>query len=317
MDVITFKEIIRRYKEGIASEQDLLAIEQWFRETGELPYELTPEREKIIEGKLLPRLAAITEKSKHTATPQKYILHSLPKRYMRAAAIFLLVIGTVYYLLRHSKHSSISYTIVASAPGQQRFYVLPDSSRVYLFPNSSLELPDNYGRGSREIILKGRGFFEVQEDAATPFYVHAGSLHTKVLGTSFEVNTVDTARVSVIVRTGKVAVQYQGRDLAVLTPDKRLQYDVLGQDVRIDSVNASYLCGWKSGELAFQQAPLPDALRAISDWYNVPIHIENSQWLSEAVTIRFKNQTIQEVMDLLSKTIGFQYRRDQRGIIIY
>ncbi len=321
MNIRQLENIIDRYLAGIATETEKDFIQQWLYQKDVPTGNLGKEKRNTLAAELWLQIsdqAGIYKNRKIKSYPTP--VFSLYNRFFRyVAAAFIILTGTtiIYLLASRNRKPAVTYSSIVSAAGQQRLYILPDSSRVYLFPNSSLQVPDNYGKKGREILLKGRGFFEVRQDATRPFYVHAGSLHTRVLGTSFEVNVADSNHATVIVRTGKVGIQYNDRDLAILTPDKRLQYDALQLNAKIDDVDAGLLCEWWKGELAFQQTPLPDAIRAVSDWYNIPIHIENKQWLSETVTIRFKDQTITEVMNLLSKTIGFSYRIQQQGIVIY
>lgn len=320
MNIRQLENIIDRYLAGVATQQEKDFIQKWLQQDDGSSMDFSQEKRRSLAAELWKEISVRAEvPAEQVSTPKPARIFSLHSRFLRYAAVALIIItgATVYLLVNRNQPPRTTYASIVAAAGKQQLYVLPDSSRVYLFPNSQLQVPDNYGKENREILLKGRGFFEVQHNTAKPFYVHAGKLRTQVLGTSFEVNAADSNHATVIVRTGKVGVQYNNNQLAVLTPDKRLQYDVMLQDTRIDEVNAHLLCEWWKGGLAFQQTPLPEALRAVSDWYNIPVHIENKQWLSETVTIRFKDQPIAEVMKLLSETIGFSYRIQQQGIVIY
>jgi transmembrane sensor len=85
-------------------------------------------------------------------------------------------------------------------------FELPDKSKITLYPKSRLSYKKAFGEnGNREVYLEGKAFFLVRKDETHPFLVFANGLLTRVVGTSFHVETT-TEGANVKVRTGKVAV---------------------------------------------------------------------------------------------------------------
>ena len=66
--------------------------------------------------------------------------------------------------------------------------ILDDSSLVTLQPTAKIYYSVRQFH-KREIFLEGDAFFNVTKNKEAPFYVYAGSLVTKVLGTSFNITT--------------------------------------------------------------------------------------------------------------------------------
>jgi transmembrane sensor len=88
-----------------------------------------------------------------------------------------------------------------------RKIMLEDGSEVVLSPNASISFPTHFSEGKREVSLVGKAFFEVTKNPAKPFLVYSNSIVTKVLGTSFTIQTDSSSKnISVAVHTGRVQV---------------------------------------------------------------------------------------------------------------
>ncbi|GAB3909958.1 hypothetical protein GCM10028803_48710 [Larkinella knui] len=111
---------------------------------------------------------------------------------------------------------------------------LPDRSSVLLQPKSKISYsPKQFNKQTREVILSGEAFFEVQKNSNVPFFVYADGLITKVLGTSFFVKSQAYAS-EVIVKTGKVAVfMHNDRNKQHKLTDKTLNGLVLQENERV------------------------------------------------------------------------------------
>ena len=143
-------------------------------------------------------------------------------------------------------------TVVAiSATGTQR-YVLPDQSVVWLKANARLQVDTQaYKQQVRMVeLLAGEAFFEVQKDPAHPFIVQNGAVQTKVLGTSFSVQTgLPGEAVRVTVATGKVAVSHKEKLLNVLLPGKQISVQSKTGAFTENTVPVWLASLWKENEL--------------------------------------------------------------------
>lgn len=322
--------LIDKYLAGEASEEEKLLIDQWINRPSDESKRLTPLKRsaliKSIWGNIFARIRPSEDSAPLTGKRTGIVttLNPTKRKFMVriAAAVLLLVMGAVItqYISGRNKNAGPVYASVTANNHEALHYTLPDGSKAYLFPGSSVQVPDNYDHSDRQIKVTGRAFFEVQHNPSKPFYVTAGALQTRVLGTSFEVNALPEQHPTVVVKTGRVAVSWGGQPLAELTLNKRLSIDVSHARpvTRIDSVNAAGLCNWWNGAFKFEQTPLPDVLRNISQWYKVPIIILGHQWQTEKVTIQIEtNLSLQEAMLLLSETLGNKYKMDGQRMIIY
>lgn len=304
MNIEQLERIIDRYLAGLATTEEKEFITQWLEAAPGDAQPLEASQRETIKTALWQSIA----RTPGVNARRRFMFRRTWLRY--AAAIVVLVAGSIIFYTGSQKKQPPR--LVTAARGAHKTFMLPDSSVVRLFPGATLSIPENYNETERNITLEGRGFFEVKADARRPFYVQAGQLRTQVLGTSFEVMSS-----SIIVRTGKVSVQYGDRRLADLTAGKRLRYNEQQNDFVIDEVNAAMLCEWWNHGMIFHQAPLEEVAQTLANWYNVSIEITNSRWKQEPVTIRVKEHGLQETIALLSQTLGFKFRLEEGKIVIY
>jgi ferric-dicitrate binding protein FerR (iron transport regulator) len=320
MNIEQLENIIDRYLSGLATPGEKECIAKWLETTPTDTASLEAAQRDTIKATLWQSVAMHTGVVSHTVAPKTGVLRQLIQRrtwWQYAAAVVIILAGSVIaYNGWHNKQPHTSRLITA-LPGSHKTLLLPDSSTVHLFPGASISIPDNYNQTERRIASTGRVFFEVKPDASRPFYVQCGQLRTRVLGTSFEVMSNDLIHSCVIVRTGKVGVQYGSRHLAYLTPGKRLRFNARHNEVEVDEVNAAMLCEWWNNGMVFNQAPLEEVMQTLANWYNKPIEITSNKWKAEPVTIRIKQQGLPEALSLLSQTLGFHYRLQNDKVFIY
>lgn len=166
---------------------------------------------------------------------------SMGWRWMAAASIVLLMISAGLYFVFTNKPAKSSFAsfIPRNTLSQKNLTSLPkaitfaDGSVVTLAPQSTLHFPKEFNGDKREVYLEGEAFFEVTKNPQQPFFVYYNDIVTKVLGTSFKINTNSkTGHIEVSVSTGRVQVyendflsQDSRPDIAVIvTPNQKAIY---------------------------------------------------------------------------------------------
>lgn len=94
-----------------------------------------------------------------------------------------------------------------TAANHTETYVLPDSSRVTLYPESTLRYQKGkFGRRERSVLVSGKAYFRVSPDPACPFRVTGRYGTVRVLGTAFEFDEMSREGETVVyVTEGRVA----------------------------------------------------------------------------------------------------------------
>ncbi len=219
--------------------------------------------------------------------------------------------GTITYKSNANNSENLTYDEIITPRGGEFKIILADGTKVWLNPKSSLKFFSNLKGINREVWLKGEAYFEVEHNKEKPFLVYADQQSIRVLGTKFNVKTASkqsqTTLIegSVSLRDGKIKL----RPGEQLTTNQRVDQSVVSVDVE------SYLA-WKEGYFLFNNDPLIDVMRRISDWYDVDFefedHVENEKiWATVS-----KYRDINEVLRMIELTGAAQFSIKGRRITI-
>jgi len=252
MEKEAFKNLLKRYLANSCSEKERLLVEGWYDLIGE-EKRLTVENFDDLEDKIWNQVKGKTFSDDKDNEEDRAKIFPLRPWYQRtswritsivAASVLFLMVGN-HFWLQPSSTNSISQLdrdqeLLASEKtifndGQKHKIVwLEDSTKVSLFPNAKLNIPIAFSDDDkREVFLTGEAIFDVTKNPAKPFLVHTGEVVTKVIGTSFKINSKSAKKnVEVEVLSGKVSVynkdiQKQKKKTnngVVLTPNQKVTY---------------------------------------------------------------------------------------------
>jgi transmembrane sensor len=331
-----FQELLKRYKEGSCSLEEIQQINYWFAKISDESLELNPlEKEQIsrrLRSNVLQFLPSATKRK--SIKPSGIVV-------LKIAASLIIVILVTYLLLPRTPVSR-SNDVVQSVPSSDKVkhtnntngslkILLPDSSSVELKPGSEISYSKTWDYQKREVHLIGEGFFEVVKDTRRPFYVYGGEVVTKVLGTSFSVKAAENAEtIEVAVRTGKVSVyedahqtmsnQNGGTDATgvILTPNEKVEYFVkdnhwvtsLIEEPRpLPSAN-------KAVEFVFSSTPIIEILNRIEETYSIDVIMENDASYSCTFTGDVSMMELYDILDVICKSTGTNYEVKGTKILI-
>jgi len=297
--------LLRQWQQA-ATPADHAAAEQW-RTSSPEHAETAEELEAIWKaaGTWQPALPVVDTEAAYTAIRQKAGLHTPRRRHLQplwmlgaAAALLLLLVAVPFYYRQvpaASTHMLVATENILDA-------ALPDGSRVWLRPGSTLEYPHAFENTVRKVRLKGEAYFEVQHNPQLPFWVEmANGSRVEVLGTAFGVQDVDGKATTVLVQTGLVRFRANATDGGELLKagDKGVLAVNRGQIIKIHT-GSNYELAWHAGGLAFVETPLAVVLQDLEAFYAVDITLENSSLLECTYTAPLTNQPIEEVLEALA-----------------
>ena len=200
---------------------------------------------------------------------------------------------------------------------------LPDGSKVTLARGSRISYNRLMNGKKRKVCLTGEAFFDVAKNPEKPFYIHTENMIIKVLGTSFRV-TASAGKESVAVKTGKVSVYLKGQDLEqsaakILLPQQVCTYSFPKKELittvytgksKIE-IEAENINGYN-----FEDAPLDTVLKALEKMYSLPMHYEKDVFKNCFITISLENESLEEKLEVITKTIGASFSISDYGISI-
>ncbi len=237
------------------------------------------------------------------------------------AAGFLLVfcISTALILVRTPL---LQKTITESiAPyGQKSQLVLADGTKVYLNSGTVLRYDNRFGKQNRKIELIGEAYFEVKENKRIPFYIYASDIEIKVLGTKFNVMAYpDEPHVETTVTEGTVNVKELTNGSSVtITANQKASYFKKEHIFKQQNVNSFIFSSWKENILYFDNENFENVIKKLERWYNVNIELTGKDSVDDRFTLTIKNESLREVLDLISLTTPLNYKiHDNQVTIIY
>lgn len=210
--------------------------------------------------------------------------------------------------------------LMVSTLAETRTVVLPDQTKVTLNRYSTLSYPERFKEKRRKVHLQGEAYFEVAKDAKHPFIVKAEAVRVKVLGTHFNVEAYPgDAEVRTTLLEGSVAVSLKGENQRlVLAPNESAVYNkekrTLVQEAAPGAKNEIL---WRKGIILFDQLPLHEIVRQLSNAFQTDIRIDDPQLQNYRMTATFDtNEDLTQILDLLKNAGNFNYKKENNTITL-
>lgn len=233
-----------------------------------------------------------------------------------AAAVILLClsVGTVYLYMQPTSLQTVS------TMAETRNVILPDGSSVLLNRHSSLSYPKRFKSDNREVQLTGEAYFEVSKDQKHPFIVQTEHINVQVLGTHFNVDAYrNNPEVKTTLLTGSVAVSNKSKSVRViLKPNEIAIYNKVEEKLtRKVLENVEDEISWRQGEFIFDDLPLQEIARELSNSFGATIHIADTALQNYRITARFRNgEDLTTILSVLHNAGYFDYSQNNKQIII-
>lgn len=231
-----------------------------------------------------------------------------------AAAAALFLTGAATSELVTGKRQE---TVLMASSENISSYTLPDGSKVWLNKNSWLTYNQRFGKRTRQVALKGEGYFEVNRDERRPFIVKMqNNLDIKVLGTTFNAcNYPSLNKAEVILRSGSVQVSDNGRnEYVILKPNQKFTWNE--GTAEISSVNAMNCCRWFEHRLVFDNVKLKDILENLSHKYQTEISLNVGNLADKHMSMTIRDESVEDILDILTTLLPIRWRYQGAEIII-
>jgi len=232
---------------------------------------------------------------------------SLNSWWMGAAATVSLIIMSwaIWGVLQSSKQNIVSKEIIV-AGNQTHSVILSDGSQVDVNGGSRFLYPETFVGDKREVELTGEAFFKVAANKEKPFFINAGPVSVRVVGTQFNVSAFEQKEIEVVVSEGVVEVS-SGADKVVLTKGFRAVFDrKTGSLIKSMNSNPNFNA-WKTHQIVFKESSLQEVINVLEDVYKVDVTVDDTSLLSYQLTASFKSQSLDNVLNVVSRTFHLKY----------
>lgn len=327
------KELLERYARDGCSPQQERFLHEWYDNIGgDLEDELPAEKATIVEEKLWAALKPNVPRRGGWTFMLRAAIITLP-------LLMLALIG--YYFQRGAAApipSFLNTHFGASKAQISRYYnegksereiTLVDGSVITLHPETELIVRKNFNHHWREVELKGEAFFHVKRDPSRPFFVYAGEVVTKVLGTSFIIRAYENDKdVTIAVKTGKVSV-YANRPHGknknrlmepevILTPNQQVTYHREKEIVSKELVPKPEIILPNSNlfRMKFENAQVGEIFAVLEENYGVEIRYDKELLKNCRLTTSMSEEGLYERIEIICKAIGASYSCSEAVITI-
>ena len=208
------------------------------------------------------------------------------------------------------------YNVVRIPHGGEYITRLPDGSVVHLNAGSELKVPVYFGTESREVWLRGEGFFEVVHRENLIFTVHTDKADISVLGTEFDVRAyTDEKEVVTTLVQGAVGVS-SGRTYDRLKPGEQARIAGKG-DVRVAEVDIYPFIAWKNGRRVFENERLEKIMAELQRWYDFELFYADPDVKEMHFTIDIlKYEEISKVLNLMERMNKVKFTQKGRTVVV-
>jgi ferric-dicitrate binding protein FerR (iron transport regulator) len=221
-----------------------------------------------------------------------------------ASLVLAVLIGIVAYRFLMPERF-VAYKIIQNTTEDVQAIAMEDGSTIYLNTGASIRYPEDF-KTDRRIELSGESFFEVKRDEANAFVIKAQQCEVEVLGTSFSVNA-DSARVEVIVKTGKVSFQSTPDNGVVLVKNERALYSTGSTEILKENDNDPNSFAWQTHILTFENAPIDRVIGDLEKYFRVTIRLEGNSTNVPNYTSRFDNPSLKDVLEEMKLILPIEY----------
>jgi len=326
---MTTKEIftlLEKFKSGKLNNQELSRLKQLFESSSALKdllqsmqmdydllklqiqeYPIYPNQEKT-KNRILQ---SILNQNPHKSTKR------FPFHYLGWALVASLVIAGIFlYPKKSTKPQEIVWETISTIHGEQKHFRLSDSTEIKLNGNSSITYAKSTTGQLRIVKLNGEAFFDVAKDPQRPFLILSKDFVTRVVGTSFNIDS-DIEK-SVEVNSGKVKVfQMDEKTYSTLLNQDLTNFEAqitqsTGDKVELNKGERAVLTNnnwevksfnnnnWYNKELVHFGEKLSTILKKAYRYYGDSI-IVSPDIANTKTTITFKRKSIEQVLQTLAE----------------
>ncbi|MEM8765554.1 MAG: FecR family protein [Bacteroidota bacterium] len=271
---------------------------------GHVPFDVQRARTEVLDR--------ISEKDGGTARKETKRLNFL----IGVAAMLVLVLG-LYHLDRNPDNDDSEWKGFVTAENEKLRILLPDSSVVWLNGNTSMSY--NFSNPKeRRLRLDGEAFFEVYRNEERPFTVTGPYFTTKVLGTSFNIDSKDEKEASVSVISGKVVVnQNKSEKNLFLERGHRAIFDKNRQELRKEeSMAIANEMAWVHQKFIFKDLPMEKVLGYLSQNFGADFQVADEKLNYCLITGTFQNESLTNILTIICSSLDCEFTKTGNNTIL-
>ena len=322
------EDIIYKFLTGQCSEEELIKVNAWMKESEENASRLFRMEEVYHLGKFSQyadgqRMAYAEKKLYKQLNEEKEKQNKIirMRRWVRYAAIIvltLLVGGGIGYWFYHDETGQ-QMMIAAANEGIIKEIVLPDGTKVWLNNSAILKYPCEFSDKERTVYLEGEAYFEVTKNRHQPFIVQSDAMRVRVLGTTFNIKCDKHHRIAeATLIEGEIEVKGNKEEgQIILAPGQRAELNKSNGRLTVKQVDAPMDAVWHNDLIPFQKANIFTISKTLERFYAVKIILSPDIQTDKTYSGVLKRKSdIESVLKSLQNSIPIDYKIVGNNIFI-
>lgn len=240
--------------------------------------------------------------------------HTIPLKVWQIAATVAILVATAGFWMFSRQEKNQPQNFIEITAQDNKLYQLPDSSKVWMQPGSSIRFAENFN-ADRTVQLKGNSLFEVYKREGSTFKVYIDNDFIEVKGTCFLVKQLNPESCKITLFNGNIDfnIESNGNKIS-LKPLHELEYNPKSGESRLNRIEN---VKWENGRYDFTEINLKHLIYIINQMYDTHITISKNVNQNGAFTgsIRY-NESLEDVIDKICFSLNLRYKKDKE-IIIY
>lgn len=230
-----------------------------------------------------------------------------------ASIAVLLTVGTIWFTLIKDEGEMEKYMEVIA--NQNQMYLLPDSSKVWMEPGSSIRYAKAFNK-DRRVWLSGNSLFEVCKREGSTFQVYLDKAFIEVKGTCFLIKQHNADQNEITLLSGSIDfnVETTNEKISMKPMQKMIYNPQEGRTLVEDFANIS----WADGKYQLNEMPLKQLVKTINQLYNTNIILKRNLKKESAFTgtIRY-DEPLDDVLNKICFSLDLKIVHINNEITIY
>lgn len=320
--------IITKYLTGQCSEEEVIEVNAWMKESEENArkffrmeeiYHLGKFDQYTDEQRMLRAEKQLYRRLKIEKDKQSKIL--IMHRWMKYAAIIAVILtiggGAGYWFYQNG--NSQQMMVAVADEGIVKEVILPDGTKVWLNNAATLKYPREFSEKERNVHLDGEAYFEVTKNRHKPFTVQSDVMRIRVLGTTFNFKCDKNCRIAeATLIEGEIEVKGNKEEgQIILAPGQRAELNKNNGRLTVKQVDAKLDAVWHDNLIPFEKADIFTITKALERFYDVKIILSPDLQADKTYSgVLKRKSTIESVLKSLQNSIPIDYKIIENNIFI-
>ena len=314
-----FFKLADKYNQGTANSRELALIEKFCQDiqVNDISEEWSLSQQEETRLRLIKGISRSIDNIE-----LEFQIHKRRKRSVlfRVAASIALIATLSWIFFKNQPEQStseIGLVTKTTSNGQKATITLADGSVVKLNAESSITFPEFFTNENRIVTLTGEAFFDVKRDPSRPFIVQSENLSTKVLGTSFNINSYpENEEIKVTLATGKVEIMINPnpelitkpwQERLVLAPGQQASFNRNTHDLKSGVVDLEKSLAWSKEIIFLDGTTLEETANILERWFDTTFDFKNESIKKCVISGEFTDDQLPNILENIQFLTGVKY----------